>query len=162
MRIRLTKISDQRHGLELVRRDGSREQVELATREALFHDFLHYAVESSIPTQQGFWGTLASGKTMADLNDRSGAAVAENAAVLGAVEGTVGMLTGVIKDGVPGDQVVATVRRFHEQLGRETPKWYTESFVLEVRERMRRLLGHWKATPFGESMEISWAEVGRE
>lgn len=38
MRILLTKISDQNHALGLVRADGSRETVELVTREALFHE----------------------------------------------------------------------------------------------------------------------------
>jgi hypothetical protein len=82
MRIVLTKTSDRRHGLELVRSDGSRESVELVTREALFHDLLHYVVESSLRMQGGFWGTLASGKTMADLNDRPGESVKENADTL--------------------------------------------------------------------------------
>jgi hypothetical protein len=156
MRIVLTKISDQRHGLELVRRDGSRERIELVTREALFHDFLHYAVESSLPTRKGFWGTLASGKTMADLNDRSGAAVRENAGTLYAVEGAVGLMTGVVD--LPEDQAFAKLRWYAESQGQELPAWCTEPFVAEVRELMRRLQGRWKATPYGESMEIAWVE----
>lgn len=156
MRILLTKISDRRHALELVRSDGSRDRVELVTREALFHDFLHYAVESSLPTQKGFWGTLASGKTMADLNDRTGASVRENAGTLYAVEGEVGLMSGVVN--LPEDQAFAKLRWYQETQGQEAPDWCTESFVAEVRERMRRLQGQWKATPYGESMEIPWVE----
>jgi len=156
MRILLTKISDQRHALELFRSDGSRDRVELVSREALFHDFLHYAVESSLPTQRGFWGTLASGKTMADLDDRTGAAVKENAGTLYAVEATVGLMTGVVD--LPDDQAFAKLRWYQETQGQEPPAWCTEAFVAEVRERMRRLQGQWKATPYGESMEIVWAE----
>lgn len=160
MQILLTKISDQRHALELVRTDGSRETIELVTREALFHDLLHYAVESTLRTQRGFWGTLASGKTMADLNDRTGEAVKENAATLYRVEGIVGAMSNVVA--MPVDRAFAKLRWFSETQGQEPPEWCTESFVAEVSERMRRLQGQWKATPYGESMKIVWAEIGPE
>lgn len=157
MRIVLTKLSDQQHGLELIRRDGSRESIELVTREALFHDFVHYAVESSMATQGGFWGALASGKTMADLNDRTGAAMQDFAGTLYAVEAWVGMLSGVV--GLPEEEAWAKLRWYLEAQEREPPEWCTESFVTGVRECLRRLQGQWKATPYGESMEITWDET---
>ncbi len=155
MRILLTKISDERHALEIVRSDGSRETVELVTREALFHDLLHYAVESTLPTQCGFWGTLASGKTMADLNDRTFESVKENAKILSLVEGIVGVMSSVVA--MPVDQAFAKLRWFSESQGKEPPDWCSESFVATVSERMRRLLGQWKSTPYGESVEIVWS-----
>jgi hypothetical protein len=158
MRILLTKISDQRHAVELVRTDGSREAVELVTRESLFHDLLHYAVESSLPTQGGFWGTLASGKTMTDLNDRTGESVKENANTLYLIEGIVGVMTGVVE--MPADQAFAKLRWFSESQGQKQPDWCTERFVANVSELMRRLQGQWKATPYGEAMEIDWREAG--
>jgi hypothetical protein len=36
------------------------------------------------------------------------------------------------------------------------PRWFTQAFVAAVRERMRRLTGRWKATPFGEAMELAF------
>ena len=160
MQISLTKTSAQRHLLEIVRTNGTRETIELVTREALFHDFLHYAVESTLPTQGGFWGTLASGKTMADLNDRSGESVKENAKTLYRVEGIVGVMTNVV--GMPVDQALAKLRWFSESQDQEPPEWCTEAFVAEVIERMRRLQGQWKATPYGESMEIDWLETEQD
>ena len=41
MRIRLTKLSDHRHTLE-IERDGRRERVELETRSTLHHDLTNY------------------------------------------------------------------------------------------------------------------------
>jgi hypothetical protein len=160
MRILLTKVSDQRHALEIVRSDGSRETVELVTREALFHDLLHYAVESSLPTQRGFWGTLAGGRTMADLNDRTGVSVKENAETLYMAERIVGIMSSVMK--MPVDQAFAKLCWFSESQGQELPEWCTERFVAEVSEHMRRLQGQWKAIPYGESMEIVWTETGPE
>ena len=158
MRIRLTKVSDLQHALELVRDDGSCETVELVTREALFHDFLHFAVEHAMGTQGGFWGALASGKTMADLNDRTGATISEFAKTLYEVERAVGMMTGSLKSEAPAARAAATMREYHAQLQQGEADWCTEAFVAEVREQMRRLMGQWKSTPFGQSMEIVWVE----
>lgn len=160
MRILLTKISDKRHVLEVVRSDGSREKVEFVTREFLFHDLLHYAVESSLSAQRGFWGTIASGKTIVDLNDRTGESVRENAGTLYLVEGIVGVMSGVVQ--MPLDQALAKLRWFSESQGQKLPEWCTESFVAEVSERMRRLLGQWKATAYCKSMEIAWVETEPE
>jgi hypothetical protein len=158
MRILLTKISDKRHALEVVRRDGTREGVELVTREFLFHDLLHYAIESSVSTQGGFWGALASGKTLADVNDRSGAAMKGSTESLAGIEVIVGMMTGAVKSDAPVKEVMETIRQCHQGLGRETPVWWNEAFIADVRERMRRLQGHWRATPFKKTMEIVWVD----
>jgi len=123
----------------------------------LFHDLLHYAVESTLSTQRGFWGTLASGKSMADLNGRSGESVKENADTLYVVEGIVGAMSSIVA--MPVDQGFAKLRWFSESQGQEPPEWCTESFVVNVSEHMRRLLGRWKATPYGESMRIAWSET---
>jgi hypothetical protein len=81
------------------------------------------------------------------------------AAGLATVEQMVGMITDAVKaPDVPAADVVAEVRGFHEALGQELPAWCTEEFVDAVRERMRRLLGHWKATPYRQTMEIGWPE----
>jgi hypothetical protein len=157
MRILLTKISDKQHALEIVRTDGSREAVELVTREFLFHDLLHYAVESSLPTQRGFWGTLAGGKTISDLNDRTAEAVKENADALYLAEGIVGVMSSVVA--MPANEAFAKLLWLSTSQGQEQPEWCTERFVADVCERMRSLQGQWKATPYGKSMEIAWIEI---
>jgi hypothetical protein len=156
MRILLTKISDERHALEIVRADATRERVELTSREFLFHDLLHYAVESALGTEGGFWGALAAGKTLADLNDRTGAAMAERAAAIAGVEVVVGMMTGVVKSNKPATEVLEPVRGYLEALGQEAPAWCNTEFVDDVRERMRRLLGRWNAVPYRATMELPW------
>jgi len=161
MRILLTKFSNTHHALEVVRADGSRDRTEGVSREFLFHDLLHYAVETSLGTQGGFWGALANGKTFDDLNDRSGKAMTMmgGSANLALVERVVGMMTGALKEAEsPGGDVLEALRRYHEALGEELPPWCTEEFAADVRERMRRLQGHWKATPYRSTMEIAWAE----
>ena len=160
VRIELRKTSNRQHTLQISRTDGTRESVELVTREALFHDLLHFAVESALPTQRGFWGTLASGKTMQDLNDRTGEAVSENSAMLYRVEGIVGVMTGVVE--LPAGDAFAKLLWLCESQRRDPPDWCTDSFVADVIEQMRRLQGRWKATPFGEAMEIDWVDTAVE
>jgi hypothetical protein len=138
----------------------TRERIELASREFLFHDLLHYAVESSLGTQEGFWGALASGRSMADLNDRTGAAMAGLSGPMAGIEVMVGMMTGAIKSAAAADPVI-TIGSYHEALGQEMPAWCTTGFVEEVRERMRQVLGRWKAVRYRGTMEIDWPGDGR-
>ncbi len=41
--------------------------------------------------------------------------------------------------------------------GETLPPWLTEALILDVQERMRKLIGHWNATEFGKTMEIEWS-----
>ena len=155
MRILFEKLSDERHRLVIERVPGTREQVECETRSYLVHDLLHYAVESEARLITGLWGNLAAGKTLADMNDRTGASMKDAAPDMGAIEQIVGALHGSTK-GVAAGELVADLRHFAASMGATMPDWLTEPFVVAVQERMRRLQGHWRATPFGGVMELPW------
>jgi hypothetical protein len=155
MRIRFTKITDERHVLEVLRDDGSGESVACETRSYLLHDLLHYAVESEAEIAHGFWGLLAGGKTLTQMNDRTGKAMAAEAPGLLAIEQVVGALTDLTK-GRAADEVVAAIRRFKVAQGEEAPAWITAELITRVQERMRALAGHWKATHYRRTMELAW------
>jgi hypothetical protein len=146
------KISDREHGLDVRRGAGVDESVRCETRSLLRHDFLHYAVECEAGLGGGFWGSLARGKSIAELGRMTDA---DGGPELLAIERLVGALDGAAK-GKPAAEVVAAIRRYDETSDLATPAWLTEALVLRVQERMRRLLGEWKATPVGGSMELSW------
>jgi hypothetical protein len=147
VRILFRKISDERHVLEIVRGDGRREHVDCETRSYLVHDLLHYAVESEASLQGGFWGNLEKGKTLADMNDRTGRAMEREAPEMAVIERLVGSLSGAVK-GRSAAEMVAALERYAAALGSTNPDWLTEAFVLAVQERMRQLMGHWRATPY--------------
>jgi hypothetical protein len=162
MRIALHKLSNDRHALELIRGSGERERVECETRSFLLHDLLHYAVESEARLTGGFWGELAAGKTLAQMNEREADALAPRGVAtrsmseeLAAIEQVVGVLSGLTKGRSPAE-LVSGMQRFCENLGTTLPAWVTLELVEAVQERMRRLVGHWKATPYGGSMELPW------
>ena len=52
--------------------------------------------------------------------------------------------------------MLAGVRGWLEAQGELLPAWLDEAFVERARERMRRLLGHWRATPHGSTMTVTW------
>jgi len=153
MRILFHKLNDDRHALELVREDGQRERVECETRSYLEHDLLHYAAEAEAGLDGGFWGSLARGTTLAAMNDRSSPAYPTEEGMV--IEQVVGVLSGLLK-GRPPPELVAGFQRYADALGHTPPPWLTIPCVEAVQARMRRLLGHWRATPFGHTMELRW------
>jgi len=155
MRLLFHKITDERHGLEVVRDDGRCERVECETRSTLLHDFIHYSVEAEAGLDGGFWGRLAAGRTLADMNDRTGRALGADAPALAAIEQIVGALSGVTK-GRSAGELLAGMRRYAEARGTTVPGWLTEPLLLAVQERLRRLTGQWRATPYGQSMRLDW------
>jgi hypothetical protein len=156
MRIVLTRLTDARHALEVHRSDGSRERVELETRSCLIHDLTHFAVEEAARITEGFWGSLAAGRTFDDLMGRTGAGTMDDGGVMMAVERTVAVLQGGAKareDPAAAHARIVAMLRIQDQ---SPAPWFTVEFVARVHERVRQLVGHWNATPFGSSMELIW------
>jgi hypothetical protein len=154
MRVSFVKLSDEQHALEVVREDGRREHVVCETRSYFLHDLLHFAVESEGALTGGFWGRLAQGMTLAEMNDRK-RPVGPESEELAAIEQLVGALHGATK-GQSAEELVAGMRRFAEALDASLPDWLTEPFVLRVKERLRQLRGRWNATPYGTAMDLDW------
>ncbi len=151
VRIRFRKLSDERHELAISTDPASWETVDCETRSCLVHDLLHFAVETEAGIQSGFWGRLATGTTLAEMNDRT----LSMGEAMAAVEQIVGALTASVK-GRSAAEVVAGMNRFASSLGTTMPPWLTEGFVAAVQERMRQLAGRWKATPYGGVLELAW------
>lgn len=155
MRILLRKLSDDRHVLQIIREDGRSEEVECETRSYLHHDLLHYAVEAEARLDGGFWGNLAEGKTLPQMNDRTGKAIQAESLQMMAIEQVVGVLSAVGKGG-SATAIFAAIHDAATSAGVAFPAWLTSELASAVEERMRRLLGQWRGTPYGESMALSW------
>jgi hypothetical protein len=160
MRIVLTKLTDARHRLEVHRKGGASEQVELETRSCLLHDLTHFAVEEAAGISGGFYGSLAAGRTFDDLMGRTGQAMADSDLMM-EVERAVAVLQGGVKtkeDPAAAYERIVAMLRIQDA---KPPSWFTRGLVVEVHERMRQLLGRWNATPNGSSMELSWGQSAR-
>jgi hypothetical protein len=143
------------HELTILRPDGRRESALCETRSTLMHDFIHYAVEGAAHLETGFWGRLAAGRTLAEMNDRAGLPAADEAAEMAIVERFVGALSGAAK-GVPAAELVAAITRYAAGTNDLVPPWLTEGVVVEAQQRLRRLDGAWRATPLGAAVELDW------
>jgi hypothetical protein len=155
MQISLTRLNEDQHRLQVTRDDGSRESIVLETRSYLLHDLLHLAVEAEAGFANGFWGCLAQGKSLADMNDRTGASISEYAREMSLIEQIVGVLTAAVK-GSPPSVVLAGLHEWMQAQERASPTWLDEPFIARVQERMRKHLGRWAATRHGQTMTVTW------
>jgi hypothetical protein len=154
MIVRFTRVSAQQHLFAYRRDDGGGEQRLLETRSLLYHDLLHYAVESEGALTHGFYGQLAGGRTLDALT--IGGGVAADGLEAQAVELVVGALTGAFKTAQSDAEIAVGVRGYCTEIGHDAPEWVTPAFIAGVRARLRALEGRWRATPFGETMELGW------
>jgi hypothetical protein len=146
VRVLFTKLSDERHALEIVRDDATRERVELDSRSFLVHDLAHFVVEKEANTARGFWGLLASGTRFAQLTP--------DALKLDPLHDDLMRAEGLA---APFQTLWGARDTAHLD---EKSAWYasrtSEEFTAACLERMRRIWGHWRATKYGETMELTW------
>ena len=155
MVLRFTRISPDEHRFEYRLPSGEGEAIELGTRSTLYHDLLHYAVETEAGLRGSFYGLLAKVGGYAELVVNGGAALGGEVAI---TEALVGALTSALKaDALDADTFISEFNDYIALLEMRPPRWATAAFVQAVAERMRQLEGRWRATPFGETMELSFA-----
>jgi len=152
--LRFTRISPEKHRFEYRKPNGEGETIELETRSTLYHDLLHYAVETEAGLQGSFYGLLAKVGGYAELVVSGGGALGGEVAI---TEALVGALTGAFKaEGFDRDAFIGEFADHIVLLDMRSPRWLTPEFVAAVRERMRQLEGRWRATPFGDTMELGF------
>ncbi|HEY5009456.1 MAG TPA: hypothetical protein VII42_15765 [Caulobacteraceae bacterium] len=150
--LRFTRVSPDRHRFEYQRPDGTGEAFDLETHSLLFHDLLHFALETEACLHGSFYGLLARVGGYAELSVGGGAALGGEIAI---TERVVGALTGALQaEYLDADAFVARARDYLDIYDERAPRWFTPALVLAVRERIRQLEGRWRATPFGETMEL--------
>jgi hypothetical protein len=150
--LRFTRISPTHHRFEYHREDGTGEAVEMETGSLLVHDLIHYAVESEANLKGSFYGILEKIGGYEELSVAGGAALGGEVAI---TERVVGALTGALGEEDLDDKAFAEqVAEYLSVYDERSPRWFTPAFIRAVRERMRSLTGRWRATPFGQSLEL--------
>jgi len=155
MLIRLTRLTNECHRLELVRDDGTREARDLETRSALLHDLVHYAVETEAGLKSSFYGLLASGKTY----DALSAEPSQDPEAM-QTEAVVARIQGMTKSDawadIDPDAFAQLIIAGFRSIGREPPAWLNGGLIVRVRERLRRVQGQWRATPFHQTLALEF------
>lgn len=155
MLIRITRLTNERHRFEIVRDDGAPEAHEMETRSMLLHDLVHYAVETEAGLEASFYGRLAAGATYEALTIEPAAGPEAMQ-----TETVVGRIQGIAKNnawpGVDPQALAASIAASLRATGHAPPAWLTADLIVRVRERLRRLLGQWRATPFHQTLELEF------
>ena len=155
MLIRLTRLSNERHRFEIVRANGASDARELETRSFLIHDLVHFAIESEAQLGASFYGRLAAGESYEAL----GAAPPPTGEGM-QTERIVGPIQSAFaRDDWPTrdtDTFAAMLAASFANLGEEAPDWLNGDLIRRVRERLRQIMGQWRATPFHQTMELAF------
>jgi hypothetical protein len=145
--VRFTRLNPTHHRFEAIRADGSRDQREFETRSLMVHDLVHFAVEAEAKLRGGFYGSLANGANYDAPRPGSEAQLIEN---------VVGPLQGALKGEIDAEAFTARLRAVLPTLGFDPPDWLNADYMRRVLERLRQLQGQWRATPFGQTMELQF------
>ena len=151
LRVRFTRLDNDRHRFEAIRPNGDVETRELETRSLLFHDLVHFAVETEAGLYNSFYGQLAKGveyDAMADKGPETPEGVK--------TELVVGALQGAMKGEIDPAAFVARMQDVWTNIGRPPPDWLTTDMIARALERLRQIQGRWRATPFGQTMELEF------
>ena len=141
MKITFTKISDLNHAVSIIREDGSCDQHELNSRSFLRHDLAHYAVELEVPISSGYWGCVSDGAAL------SGEGV--DGEEIWLAESLAGVVQTLMRTNAgPND--------YRQHTDRVLGDRSSADLATRIHERIRQLRGHWKATPYGECMQLAW------
>jgi hypothetical protein len=155
MQIILTKLTDERHRMKIVRDDGSSEEVELVTREFLAHDMLHFCLEAEASLHHSFWGSLAAGKTLSELSAQGMATNPPSEEVM-ITESIVGPLSYIAKGGTDDAQFLSIMTTVFQSRSTPMPAWLTEELLGQIRKCFVALMGEYRALPRGERMVLAW------
>lgn len=143
--IRFTRLNPTHHRFEAIRADGTRDVREFETRSLLLHDLVHFAVESEAKLRGGFYGALADGAHYDAPREGSEAMQ---------VEHVVGPLQGALKGEADPESFVKRLRGVQLSMEHRMPDWLTADLIRHALERLRQLQGQWRATPFGQTLEL--------
>lgn len=159
MQIRLKKGRDGPDSLACVREDGTSTWRRIQRGLAL-HDLAHYAVETEIGVENGFFGLVAGGwsfEAFAEAEER--ARIPPEAAW---VEFVVNQFLTEAASGELYDEDAfhENVSRAVEKSGLSNPRRLEAEELARVRGRIVALVTHWRALEPGDTLELPFSPAG--
>lgn len=151
--IRIKKKADGSAALSCLRADGSvtwQRQEGLQGRFFPLHDLTHFAVETVMGFEQGFFGLIAQGWDMEDTGGKGSRGPLPPEAIT--VEHIVGGL-----DAERASKTELSAAEFSALTAIDRP--LSDTDLARVRERRRELFAQWAALPAGETLVLSFRPV---
>jgi hypothetical protein len=159
MRVQFTKRNDGAVVIQFSRPDGSTTWRRYDKHAVFFsyHDLTHFAVETTLGFESGFYGLIAGGWDIADTEGKGPRGKPPLESVL--VEHIVGLFAG---ERVGGNQPL-TATEFNKQLrktaantGITVEREFTESELTATRGQYRELHDRWASVPNGGKLEVTF------
>jgi hypothetical protein len=165
MKIRFVKTTPTHHTFEILRDDGTDEKATLETKSLMPHDLIHYAYESLAGCTHSFYGLLASGTPLKELDDREimkkefsrNTEMVQTEMIVGPLSSYLKEDTSTLSGKIISEEIfLAGLENIFSAHSLTIPAYMTPEFLKDLKGRYRTLVGQWKATPHGKVMEIVW------
>jgi hypothetical protein len=160
LKIQFTKRADGNAVLQCVRDDGSVTWQRQDDQHAVFfplHDLTHYAVETELGFQRGFYGLIADGWEIAETTGKTARGPLPDEAI--EVEYLVAALSAERAGGAAAtsDEFNELAATFASAKGMPSPRLLTDDDLAKVRARFDELASQWRALPAGATFELPFA-----
>ncbi len=162
MQISITKGKNKPHVLTCKRKDGTITWTKLQPG-LVFHDLIHYAVESVLGYKNAFYGLLKKGFNIQDFElprtKRPKALIPKNLPYEAIhAEFLVGLFQMEIADGKPYQDFNAVLREVYAEKGKAAPAPLESEIIESIRLRIRELHDKWVLLTPGEclSLDCDW------
>jgi hypothetical protein len=151
MVLRFKKGADGGGTTTMLRDDGT-STWQPATPYFVFHDLMHYAVESTLGFTHAFLGLIAGGKDIQDFDKG-----AKHWLPLEAhwAEIIAGQLQAVTGGSISSNELPASIAAACEGLGVPVPV-IPEGALTRIAEVHRQLIARWNGLARGQAMELRW------
>ena len=161
--VRIKKGTDGRTSLSCERADGTNTwQRQQGAQAAFFprHDLTHYAVETVLGHEKGFYGLLAAGWDLSDFGTpwpRGALPMDANLTEL-----IVGFFDRERASGQMGvaEEINQELGEFAEENGLPAPERLTEEDLSRVRKKRGELFAQWEAVRPGDALELPFDPAG--
>lgn len=144
MKIEVIKKSHYSFEYILTRKDKSVEQIELNTKTYLVHDICHFATESILQYNKGFWGMLAQGHSFSELVGKENTLTEE----LRFVERIVGPIQSVYLEYLPKQNFEESVKHLNFSI--------SETDLMKILDRIKLILSDWQKLPINDQLTLEW------
>ena len=128
----------------VTRDDRSVEDFTLETKTYFLHDICHFVVERNLQYAAGFWGMLARGMAIHELNGKTNLQTAE----LRFIEQIVGPVQSVYSGHLP--------EQLFEQFVAHLDFIVPAKFLTDCLSEISSIIATWEGLPLGGQLELDW------
>lgn len=144
MEIAITKKTHYLCQYTVTRHDRSVEDFTLDTKTYLLHDICHFVVERSLNYAAGFWGMLAKGAAISELNGKTN----PQTAALRFIEQIVGPVQSVYSGHIS--------EHLFEQFVAHLDFIVPANFLRDCLSDLNSIMTAWEALPLGRQLTLDW------